>query len=966
MTQRYGAVTLQIKQLSDLSNIGGTYTIITNPTGKQVISGVGSGSFTFPRNSALYSAVTTNIGQVAYVYQTDQVASGAAMDIATFIMEKVITTTTPNGMMCTVSGAGLEDQLTYENASDGAIDNGSGGESSTDIDDIMDYAPSGWSYTTTGTGSSTRSSTGSYHASRGDNVFELLIAASKRSGDIFRLSAYSPPAKTVAWLATPDSSGVTLRMPATPTTYDGSTTVGIIFSLVEESDVKERITGIRPYGAGLGGGRLDITGISSSDTGADPSGYTTTFASNLIVNTTLESSLGYPKRVDMDLSHIQANEPTNATQLTTAAVQIWNEAIKTLQERDSSKKFYRITCNVAADLRPGQTVSVVYAEYEGGVTGGSAILNINDSFTIQEVTNTVNDNNVRITTLVVADTIHKQMTGPRMMAKAVDTARKTTRKSDALTTPGAVTTGRSLIATQPIRIDGGGSADLSADRTFSINGLTTVGAANRIPGVNSTASAWEYKELTEGAGITITHGSGSIDIANSSPASALSGLAFVTIGNTGSLSAERSLTAGDGIDLTDGGANGNATVAVDVTDILGNGLTESSNNIVLGTPGTLTSTSTNSVSASSHTHAVDATIALAADLHDAVTMGSDTASLFSIGAGQILNFDSQTANTVLAGPTSGGAADPTMRALVSADLPTGSTLTVSSSNSGTSHAITSSNAVSSSTATLLATDSNGRLRVQGLGIGTAATGTGVLDVSSTIYINETADGNVTTGLVLNQGAADDIAVSFKSNDVSQGATDRAEADNWGYIKKFVALGSEGGLLLEGLTEGNRGIGIIGTVTSEDTTRSTAAVGAVEVRGHTISGTGVANMGTNANILVVKNNAGTQFLVDAEGDIHMNATSNINAWDDENDLDLINALRGSLVPQLRERYGDMVRQMRPILEAGKIATFNDGDDGDGSIFLNIPNALLLTMDGLRQMHERFDGRLAAIERRLLDA
>lgn len=45
------------------------------------------------------------------------------------------------------------------------------------------------------------------------------------------------------------------------------------------------------------------------------------------------------------------------------------------------------------------------------------------------------------------------------------------------------------------------------------------------------------------------------------------------------LTAERVLTAGDGLDLTDGGAGGNATLAVDVTDILGNGMGEAANNI---------------------------------------------------------------------------------------------------------------------------------------------------------------------------------------------------------------------------------------------------------------------------------------------------------------------------------------------------------------------------------------------------
>lgn len=51
-----------------------------------------------------------------------------------------------------------------------------------------------------------------------------------------------------------------------------------------------------------------------------------------------------------------------------------------------------------------------------------------------------------------------------------------------------------------------------------------------------------------------------------------------------------------------------------------------------------------------------------------LSLAADADTIFSLSAGQ-LTLDPQTANTVLAGPTGGGPADPTFRALVSADLP---------------------------------------------------------------------------------------------------------------------------------------------------------------------------------------------------------------------------------------------------------------------------------------------------------
>lgn len=58
------------------------------------------------------------------------------------------------------------------------------------------------------------------------------------------------------------------------------------------------------------------------------------------------------------------------------------------------------------------------------------------------------------------------------------------------------------------------------------------------------------------------------------------------------------------------------------------------------------------------------------DLHDPVTLDTDAAVLLDI-TGQEIGLDTQSANTVFAGPSSGAANEPTFRALVAADLGTG-------------------------------------------------------------------------------------------------------------------------------------------------------------------------------------------------------------------------------------------------------------------------------------------------------
>ena len=66
----------------------------------------------------------------------------------------------------------------------------------------------------------------------------------------------------------------------------------------------------------------------------------------------------------------------------------------------------------------------------------------------------------------------------------------------------------SINTTSPL--SGGG--DILSSRTISIGGLTSLGTANYVVGVNSSTSAWEYKQVEEGEGIDITHGAGSITL----------------------------------------------------------------------------------------------------------------------------------------------------------------------------------------------------------------------------------------------------------------------------------------------------------------------------------------------------------------------------------------------------------------------------------------------------------------------
>jgi hypothetical protein len=238
----------------------------------------------------------------------------------------------------------------------------------------------------------------------------------------------------------------------------------------------------------------------------------------------------------------------------------------------------------------------------------------------------------------------------------------------------------------------------------------------------------------------------------------------------------------------------------------------------------------------------------------------------------------------------------------------------------------------------------------------------VADVSS--YIGDTSNVSSTLGLTINQGAADDSILSVKSSDVAHGMTSIAETDTYGYLVKATA--ANGGLRVTGLSAGTRGLYLVGGHTTDDANHTVGADGAVLIAGALKSGTTFTDCGANANVLVVRNNGTNLAIFDAEGDLHLNATSNINVYDDHDDARLARAIRLSLLPPadpLRERFADLIERYRePISRTGLVAY----DDDNGIHFLNLKRLAMFTLDALYQLGERTtaqSARIAELETRL---
>lgn len=223
--------------------------------------------------------------------------------------------------------------------------------------------------------------------------------------------------------------------------------------------------------------------------------------------------------------------------------------------------------------------------------------------------------------------------------------------------------------------------------------------------------------------------------------------------------------------------------------------------------------------------------------------------------------------------------------------------------------------------------------------------------------------------VLSQGDADDVILEGKSSDVVHGVTTLAETDSFFTMQKQGA--NDGGVQLRGLTEASIGVKVQGIVTTDDTTKSNAAVGAVMVSAHKKNGTGVTTLAANTNLMTVDNGDTVRFILDADGDSHQDvgtAWTTFDVCDDAEMLNLLTAFCTRKTDPLRQQFGRWltVPENRDRLEAMRLATFNDGPDGDGSIFVNMSRVTMLLVGAVRQGAEErrwLRERLDALEARL---
>lgn len=239
-----------------------------------------------------------------------------------------------------------------------------------------------------------------------------------------------------------------------------------------------------------------------------------------------------------------------------------------------------------------------------------------------------------------------------------------------------------------------------------------------------------------------------------------------------------------------------------------------------------------------------------------------------------------------------------------------------------------------------------------------------LTAAGMLLLGDTTNANMTVGITINQGAADNEALALKSSDVAHGMTTLAETDTWGVAQKYSA--TEGGALFVGYSEGTVGLGLAGRPVTGVTTKSTAAVGAMAFIGQKKSGTTVGALGADENIAVFINDSLTRHILDGDGDSHQDvgtAWTNFDFMDDYKAMDAVaRTLHRGNPDRLRTAFVHSLAASRRLLARipGKpIITFNR----NGHHFANMSRVTMLHHGAIRQLArdvQAIGSRLRALE------
>jgi len=229
----------------------------------------------------------------------------------------------------------------------------------------------------------------------------------------------------------------------------------------------------------------------------------------------------------------------------------------------------------------------------------------------------------------------------------------------------------------------------------------------------------------------------------------------------------------------------------------------------------------------------------------------------------------------------------------------------------------------------------------------------------------TAASSKVTGpsLTIDQGTDDGPTLVLKSTgDVNHDMTTYWDTSTYGSFGKYSA--GNGGLMIDGVSEGSQGLSLRGIVTTADETHSAGGAGCVEIVAWLKDGTTIQAPWGSDNILAIRAGSSTRAIFTASGDLYLDANQHAYAWDEYDDCQLVRAveLHRSPATIIRTQFDEFVRYNRQTLEEAGLIRFND----DGHHFINLTGMNRLISGAVWQLYvekEQLKERVEALEQEI---
>lgn len=237
-----------------------------------------------------------------------------------------------------------------------------------------------------------------------------------------------------------------------------------------------------------------------------------------------------------------------------------------------------------------------------------------------------------------------------------------------------------------------------------------------------------------------------------------------------------------------------------------------------------------------------------------------------------------------------------------------------------------------------------------------------------LFVNTTANANMTIGVTIDQETNDNEALALgSSTDVAHGMTGLALTNVYMSVRKEVA--TAGGAQFRALMATGQSWGAVrflGAVTDAvDTTKTTGGYGVFRFDARLRLGTSAVGVGADGNLFTIDSNGTTRFIFDVEGSAH--ADVEWTTFDTHDDLALIEDLEAELLARGETSMG---RYSRHAMERAGIIGKNSWhfEDGKPRAMVNFSRLAMLHHGAFIQAARRFAALEAQVGeiRRMLPA